>query len=295
MKPAPFSYVRPATVDEALAVLAADPHAKVLAGGQSLVPLLSMRLAQPSTLVDINGLAALASVRTDESGVRIGALARHRQVEADADAWRAQPLLRQALRLVAHPTIRNRGTTLGSVVHADPAAEMPAVVALLGAHVVAASVAGRREVAAADLFVGPLESSLRPDELALELVVPACPPRTGTAIDEVARRHGDYAMCGVAAVVSVGPSGAIETVRAAYLAVSPTPHVLDLSEAFVDGTASERNLDAAAEIASGALDPDSDIHGTADYRRHLAGVLTRRVVRDASARAAAAEPEGAAR
>ncbi|KAA1422639.1 xanthine dehydrogenase family protein subunit M [Mumia zhuanghuii] len=293
MKPAPFSYVRPATIDEALATLAADPHAKVLAGGQSLVPLLSMRLAQPSTLVDINGLSELAFVRTDESGVRIGALARHRQVEDDGDAWRAQPLLRQALRLVAHPTIRNRGTTLGSVVHADPAAEMPAVAVLLGARVVAASVDGRREIDAADLFVGPLESALRSDELALEMVVPANPPRTGTAIDEIARRHGDFALCGVAAVVSVGENGAIETVRASYLAVAPTPHVLDLSEAFVDGTASDRNLDAAAEIASGALDPDADIHGTADYRRHLSGVLTRRVVRDAYTRATAPDAQGA--
>lgn len=293
MKPAPFSYVRPSTLDEALAVLAADPHAKVLAGGQSLVPLLSMRLAQPSTLVDINGLPELAYVRTDEDGVRIGALARHADVEADVDAWRAQPLLRQALRLVAHPTIRNRGTTLGSVIHADAAAEMPAVVSLLGGTVLVASVDGRRTIDAADLFAGPLESTLAPKEVALELQVPALGPRTGSAIDEVARRHGDYALCGVATLVSVSEKGAIETVRASYLSVSLTPLVLDLSEAFADGTASEANLDAAAQIAAAGVDPETDIHATADYRRHLAGVLTRRVVRDAYARAVAPDPEGA--
>lgn len=293
MKPAPFSYVRPSTLDEALAVLAADPHAKVLAGGQSLVPLLSMRLAQPSTLVDINGLPELAYVRTDEDGVRIGALARHADVEADVDAWRAQPLLRQALHLVAHPTIRNRGTTLGSVVHADAAAEMPAVVSLLGGTVLVASVDGRRTIDAADLFAGPLESTLATTEVALELQVPALGARTGSAIDEVARRHGDYALCGVAALVSVSEKGAIETVRASYLSVSLTPLVLDLSEAFADGTASEANLDAAAQIAAAGVDPETDIHATADYRRHLAGVLTRRVVRDAYARAVAPDPEGA--
>ncbi|QMW67290.1 xanthine dehydrogenase family protein subunit M [Mumia sp. ZJ1417] len=293
MKPAPFSYVRPATLDEALAVLAADPHAKVLAGGQSLVPLLSMRLAQPSTLVDINGLAELAYVRTDEDGVRIGALARHADVESDADAWRVQPLLRQALRLVAHPTIRNRGTTLGSVVHADAAAEMPAVVSLLGAKVLVASTEGRRTIDATDLFIGPLECTVRTSEVALELQVPALGARTGSAIDEVARRHGDYALCGVASVVSVGQTGAIETVRASYLSVSLTPLVLDLSEAFIDGTASDANLEAAVEIATAGVDPDTDIHATADYRRHLAGVLTRRVVRDAYSRAVAPDPEGA--
>ncbi|MDD9347265.1 FAD binding domain-containing protein [Mumia sp.] len=293
MKPAPFSYVRPATLDEALDVLGSDPHAKVLAGGQSLVPMLSMRIASPTTLVDINGLAELAYVRTDEDGVRIGALARHVDVETDVDAWRVQPLLRHALRLVAHPTIRNRGTTLGSVVHADAAAEMPAVAALLDAAVTVASTRGRRTIEAADLFVGPLECTVRPAELALELQVPALRPGSGAAIDEVTRRHGDYALCGVAAVVSVGGAGAIERVRASYLSVSPTPLVLDLSEAFVDGSASDANVDAAAEIATGAVDPETDIHGSADYRRHLAGVLTRRVVRAAHARATASDAQGA--
>ncbi|KHL08255.1 carbon-monoxide dehydrogenase medium subunit [Mumia flava] len=283
MKPAPFSYLRPTTLEEALSALAADPDAKVLAGGQSLVPLLSMRLAHPSALVDINGLDELAYVRSDEDGVRIGALARHADVESDDSAWRVQPLLRQALGLVAHPTIRNRGTTVGSLVHADAAAEMPAVATLLGARLLVASSEGRRTIDAEDLFIGPLESTLRHDELALELQVPALPARSGTAIDEVARRHGDYALCGVASVVSVGDSGAIESVRAAYLSVSLTPLVVDLSEAFADGTASDANLAAAGEIATGAVDPETDIHASADYRRHLAGILTRRVVARAHA------------
>ena len=161
-----FRSARPASLAEALEVLAATPDAKVLAGGQSLVPLLSMRLAAPGTLVDINGIPGLAYVRSGDDGVRVGALARHADVEADPEARRVQPLLSKALRMVAHPTIRNRGTTVGSVVHADAAAEMPAVLALLGGTVTAASTGGTREVGAADLFVGPLESSLRHDEIA---------------------------------------------------------------------------------------------------------------------------------
>ena len=165
MKPAPFEFARPASLQEALEVLAANPGAKVLAGGQSLIPLLSMRLAAPDMLVDINGIPELASVRSDDDGVRVGALARHAEVEADPDARRVQPLLSRALRMVAHPTLRNRGTTVGSVVHADAAAEMPAVLALLGGTVTAASTAGTREIAADERFVGrppTRESTCRP-------------------------------------------------------------------------------------------------------------------------------------
>ena len=160
MKPAPFVYHAPETLGEALAVLAEVGHdGKVLAGGQSLVPLLSMRLASPAHVVDINRLPDLAYVTVGDDAVRVGALARHAQVERDAEAAVAQPLLREALRLVAHPVVRNRGTTVGSIVHADPAAEMPAVLALLGGEIEVASSAGRRMIAAVDLFVGPLEST----------------------------------------------------------------------------------------------------------------------------------------
>ena len=282
MKPAPFEFARPASLGDALEVLAANPGAKVLAGGQSLIPLLSMRLAAPSMLVDINALSELAYVRSDDDGVRVGALARHAEVEADPDARRVQPLLSQALRMVAHPTIRNRGTTLGSVVHADAAAEMPAVLALLGGTVTAASTSGTREIPADQLFVGPLESSLRHDEIATEAFFPALRPGQGVACEELSRRHGDYALCGVLALVDLSEG----TARAGYFSVCDVPTVVDLGPALGEvGTEPfvEERLAAAAELALGALDPADDIHATADYRAQLARTLTRRVVAAAHA------------
>ncbi len=276
MKPAPFAYVRPQSLSDALAALAEAPDAKVLAGGQSLVPLLSMRLAAPGTLVDINGLPGLADVTVTDDGVRIGALARHADVLASADVRRVQPLVTMALENVAHPTIRNRGTTVGSLVHADAAAEMPVVLMLLGGSVEVESAArGRRTIPAEELFLGPLESSVGHDEIAVGAFFPALAKGGGVAFEEIARRHGDYALCGVAALVDG------DTVRAGYLSVSDVPTVVDLS-----GVAEERWGDAALE----QLDPADDIHATADYRAHLARVLTARVVRaaydDAKARAA---------
>ncbi len=282
MKPAPFDLARPASLAQALEVLAANPGAKVLAGGQSLIPLLSMRLAAPGMLVDINAIPELAYVRSDDDGVRVGALARHAEVEADPDARRVQPLLSQALRMVAHPTIRNRGTTVGSVVHADAAAEMPAVLALLGGSVSAASTDGTREIAAADLFVGPMESSLRHGEIATEAFFPALRPGQGVACEELSRRHGDYALCGVAALVDLSEG----TARAGYFSVCDVPTVVDLGPAL--GVVGRKPLDddrlsAAAELALGSLDPADDIHATADYRAQLARTLTRRVVAAAHA------------
>ncbi|HKE71262.1 MAG TPA: xanthine dehydrogenase family protein subunit M [Nocardioidaceae bacterium] len=275
MKPAPFEYVRPRTADEAVAALTEAADAKVLAGGQSLIPLLSMRLAAPTTLVDLNGVDELAYVRTDDDCVRIGAMARHAQVEHDAAATARQPLLRQALTLVAHPTIRNRGTTVGSIAHADPAAELPAVLAVLGGTLTCRSASGTREITASECFVGPLESALRPDELATEIRLPALGPTSGTAIREVARRHGDYALVGVAAVVDVdGDDDGVASARAGYFSVADTPVVLDLTDTVDAGP----SWDRAAEHAMAALDPLGDIHASADYRRHLIGVLTRQAL-----------------
>ena len=240
-----------------------------------------MRLAAPSTLVDINGLSELAYVRTDETGVRIGALARHAEVERDPDARRVQPLLSQALRMVAHATVRNRGTTVGSLVHADASAEMPVVLRLLEGTVTVASTSGTRTIAADDLFVGPLETTLRPDEIATEAWFPALPDDAGVAFDEIARRHGDYALCGVAALVRVDDAGTPTSVRAGYLSVSELPTVVDLTPVFGSANPTDAELDAAADVALEQLDPEGDIHATADYRRQLARVLTRRVVRRA--------------
>ncbi|WP_182523965.1 FAD binding domain-containing protein [Nocardioides dongkuii] len=266
MKPAPFAYHRPASLDEALTTLAGDPHAKVLAGGQSLVPLLSMRLAQPSALVDLAGIPGLDGIEVDEHGVRVGALARHSAVLASADVRRVQPLVGLALAHVAHATIRNRGTTVGSVVHADAAAEMPAVLALLGGSVEAASVRGTRTIAADELYLGPLESSLAPDEIATSAWFPALPPGAGVAFEEVARRQGDYALAGVAAVAD--DAG----VRAGYLSVCEVPTVVDLTDVPAGGR---------GDAALARLDPAEDIHATAAYRSQLVRVLTERVVESA--------------
>lgn len=270
MKPAPFAFVRPRGLQHALEALAADPGAKVLAGGQSLVPLLNMRLAAPSTLVDINALPDLDHVRVDESGVHVGALARHTDVLAAPDVRRVQPLVSLALSHVAHATIRNRGTTVGSIVHADAAAEMPMVLALLGGSVTVASTAGTRTIPAADLFAGPMESTLRHDEIALEAFFPALAPGEGVGFEELARRHGDYALCGVGAVLRLDGER-IASARVGYLSVSDTPTVLDVSA----------DPDAAAELALSHLDPVDDIHATAAYRTQLVRTLTGRVVRAA--------------
>ena len=279
MKPPRFAYHAPASLDEALATLAELGHdAKVLAGGQSLVPILNMRLAAPDHLVDINRLTELAYVRTADDGVRVGALARHAEVEADEQAAQRVPLLRQGLRLVAHPTIRNRGTTVGSLAHADPSGEMTAVLALLGGSVELARPGSRRTVAAADFFLAPLESAVEPGELAVSAWFPAPPERTGTAFVEVARRHGDYALCGVAAAVTLDADGVVATARAAYLSVSPVPLVLDLSEAVAGQHPDAADWTPAAELARADVDPEGDIHASAEYRRHLAGVLTGRAL-----------------
>ncbi len=240
MKPAPFDYLRPGSLAEAAAALAGEPNAKVLAGGQSLVPLLSMRLAAPSMLVDINGLPDLSAIEVTDDGVRIGALARHADVLASADAMRVQPLLAMALSHVAHATIRNRGTTVGSIIHADAAAEMPAVLALLGGSVEVESSSGRRTISADELFVGPLETSLQHDEIAVAAYFPALPSGAGVAFDEIARRHGDYAMCGVAALVRV-EGGSVVEARAGYLSVNDTPEVVDLTKCSPAGSTTSRS------------------------------------------------------
>jgi carbon-monoxide dehydrogenase medium subunit len=271
MKPAPFAYLRPATLEEALAALAGEQGAKVLAGGQSLVPLLSMRLAAPSMLVDINALPDLGHVRVAEDGVRVGALARHAEVLASAEAAQAQPLLAMALSHVAHPTIRNRGTTVGSIVHADAAAEMPMVLRLLEGSVDVASVRGRRTIPAAELFAGPLESTLAHDEIAVEAFFPGLAPGAGVAFQEIARRQGDYALVGVAAHVETDGE-TVTRARVGFVSVSDVPVVVDVTDAVQDPAGDP----AATALAE--LDPAEDIHATAAYRTHLVKVLAPRVL-----------------
>jgi carbon-monoxide dehydrogenase medium subunit len=314
VKPPPFGYARPQSVPEALAALAAlGPEAKVLAGGQSLLPLLSMRLAAPSHLVDINRLTELAYVRVADGEVpasaagagpgpaagagrlvRVGALARQAEVLADAAAARVQPLLAKALRFVAHPAIRNRGTVVGSLVHADPAGELPAVLALLGGTVRVAGPGGERAVAASEFFLGPLESDVQPGELATEAVFPALTPGTGTGFAELSRRRGDYAVCALAALAGLRDDGRVAHARAAYLPVGPRPVLVDLTEAVAGLPGDARDFGVAAALARARVEPVSDLHASAAYRRHLAGVLTERALREALAEARARQPGGVA-
>ncbi|UQX90080.1 xanthine dehydrogenase family protein subunit M [Jatrophihabitans telluris] len=286
MKPAAFDYSRPDTLADALDVLAQrGSDGKVLAGGQSLLPILSMRLAAPKYLIDINRVAGLDGIGVDSAGVRIGALVRHAALERHRDAMRSQPLLSMALRFVAHPTIRNRGTSLGSIVHADPAGELPAVLAVLSGTVTLMSSRGRRTVAASDFFAGPLESTIEPGELAVEAFFPGLAAGSGVAFAEVSRRHGDYAMCGVAARVSLDDDRRVAEARVAYLSMAGTPLVLDLSPALA-GRGYDSDLPDLEEAVDAGVDPEADIHASAAYRRQLARVLTRRTVAEAARHAA---------
>ncbi|MDI2124728.1 FAD binding domain-containing protein [Yinghuangia seranimata] len=296
MKPPAFKYHAPASLAEALDALDAVGHdGKVLAGGQSLIPILNMRLAAPAHLVDINRLSELAYVRTEPGGVTVGALARHADVERDADAYAAVPLLRQGLRLVAHPVIRNRGTTVGSLAHADPSGEMTAVLALLGGSVDLVRKGASRTVGAEDFFAGPLESCIEPGEMAVSAYFPRLAGRTGTEFVEAARRHGDYAMCGVAAAVTLDDDLRVTRARAAYLSVSPVPLVLDLTEAVHGATPATARWADAAALAVLSIEPEPDIHATAEYRAHLARVLTERALRAAAQRATSTDVERTSR
>jgi carbon-monoxide dehydrogenase medium subunit len=287
VKPAPFRYADPDTLDEALAVLAAEGDgAKVLAGGQSLLPLLSMRLAAPTTLVDINRVPGLDAVDASGDGVRVGALVRHAALLTDGPAAQVQPLLARATASVAHPAIRNRGTTVGSIAHADPSGELTAVLALTGGSVTVAAAAGSSTVGWADLFVGPLETSVHGPAVVTSAFFPAMGPRSGTAFAEVARRRGDYAVCGAAAVVTLDGDRRVASARTAYLSVGPVPEVHDLTDAVGGKPVDSADWAAAGALARGLVDPDPDIHASADYRRLLVGVLTGRTLAAAGLEAA---------
>lgn len=286
MKPAPFAHHAPRSVEEAVSVLAEVGHdGKILAGGQSLIPILNMRLASPAHIVDINRVTGLDGVDVGPDHVRVGALVRHAQLERHEDAYAALPLLRQALVNVAHPAIRNRGTTVGSIAHADAAGEMPAILVLTDGVVEAAGPRGSREIAARDFFEGPLETSLAEDEMAVAVRFRRFAPGTATAFAESARRHGDYAMAGVAAAVTAA-DGVITAASASFVSVTDVPTVLDLTDVLAGQETDAADWSAAAEAVRAHIEPEGDIHATADYRRMLAGELARRVLRQAAENAA---------
>ncbi|SNS96026.1 FAD binding domain-containing protein [Rhodococcoides kyotonense] len=280
MKPSPLTYHRPTTVEEACRILSEVSHeGKVMAGGQSLVPLLSMRLAAPAHIVDIGAVRDLDAVTVSPEAVEFGALVTHSALYDHAEAREVQPLLSRGLNLVAHPTIRNRGTTVGSIVHADPSAEMPAVLSLLGGQVTVTSVRGHRVIDASDLFAGPLESTLESDEIALSVSVPSAREGVGTAIDEIARRHGDYALVGVVAQVEV-VDGYVLSARMTYISAGELGTVVDYSDALAGASATDERdplWRAVGDIARDTIETDADIHATAAYRSQLVSALTSRV------------------
>jgi carbon-monoxide dehydrogenase medium subunit len=290
MKPAPFDYVAPRSLEEALDALAhGGPDAKVLAGGQSLVPLLNFRLAKPSLLVDLNRVAELAYLSPRDRGVAIGAMTRQASVERNPELARSQPLLIEAIRWVGHAAIRARGTVGGSLAHADPAAELPAVAVCLDAQLRVVGPRGARTVAAEDFFRGYLTTVLEPDEILTEAWLPPVLPSTGQAWLEFARRHGDFALAGVA--VSLLLEGdEVRTARIVLTGVGGRPVRAREAETLLVGGSVPERASAAANAARSAIDPDADIHASKEYRTHLAGVLTERAIKLAHERALAGAP-----
>jgi len=293
VKPAAFTYYDPTTTAEALALLGElSEDAKVMAGGQSLMPMMNMRLARPAAIIDINRVSELAYLNETQDGLSIGALTRQRAVERSVAVKQRFPLLAEAILSIGHPPIRARGTIGGSLAHADPAAELPAVLLALDGWVQASSARGTRQIAAADLFVGPLATSLEPDELLTEAYFPALPPGTGTAFLEVTRRHGDFALVGVAACLTLDQQGVCTRVSIALLGAGDTQTRASEAEACLLGqSVSEPAIEAAGAAAMASLEPMGDIHASSAYRKQVAGVLTRRALGIAWERAKGASYE----
>ena len=289
MKPASFEYYAPRTVDEALAHLAKYGYdAKALAGGQSLVPMMNFRLVQPAVLVDLNNIPELAFINPDEDGgLRLGAMVRHHRVEIDPLVEERAPLLHETMPHIAYPQVRNRGTFGGSVSHADPSAELASVSVALNGSFRLRSQNGERWIPASEFFIGLFTTVLEPDELLVEVALPAMPTRSGWSFMEVARRPHDFALAGVAAVVSLDENDRCEQARIVFLSGGDSPMIAHQAAESLKGQAPmQESIQAAAETAaSEEIDPSSDIHATVEFRRHLANVLCRRALEQAFQRA----------
>ena len=290
MKPPRFEYAAPQKTDEAVALLSQHgDRAKVLAGGQSLVPLLNFRLARPEVLVDVNRVAELAYVRPLQSGVAIGALTRQHALERAEVIRTKLPIVAEACRLIGHLPIRHRGTVGGSLAHADPASELPAVMVALEAELTVARRGGQRTLPADQFFTGMLTTALAPDELLTEVRVPGLPPRTGGAFIEIARRAGDFALVGIAALVTLDDAGRVTRARLALCGAGPTPIRAREAERVLAGERPDaRTLDEAAEQIAAATDPPSDIHASAAFRKKLARHVGRQAIELAIRRAGGA-------
>jgi len=269
VKPAPFAYAKARSLDHAIALLDGAPEARILAGGQSLMPALNMRLSAPSLLVDINRISELSQITQRNGQLEFGALARHAEAEHSRLVAQLAPLIAKALPHIAHPAIRNRGTIGGSIALADPAAELPACLLALGGEIEIASRAGRRTVAADAFFKGLFETALSPGEIITTIRIPAAQPQDRFGFAELARRHGDYALVGLAAAARAKP----RVLRLAYFGVGTTPIRARAAEAALE----RGDIDAAVAAVASDLDPNGDVHASAAAKRHLAGVLLRRV------------------
>jgi carbon-monoxide dehydrogenase medium subunit len=285
LKPPPFAYADPRTVPEALEILArSGDEGKILAGGQSLVPLLNMRLAQPQVLVDLNRIGELAYIREETRagvpGIAIGAMTRHRTVEHSSEIAERLPLLAEGIPWVGHPQIRNRGTIGGSIAHADPAAELPLIFRVLDGTATVQSVRGERAIPARDFFAYTFTPAIEPHELLAAVWFPYSPPRTGQAFLEVARRHGDFALVAVGVSLTLDAHNVVTDGRIAVGGAAPVPARAADAEAAIRGERPSLDLfREAGRLAAQAMEPTSDVHADAEYRRDVAGTLTYRALK----------------
>jgi CO/xanthine dehydrogenase FAD-binding subunit len=283
MKPAPFKYIAATSLEHALSLKAEHgDDAKFLAGGQSLIPTMNFRLARPAVLIDINEIRELAGIRPSPAATRIGPLTRYRALQRDAALAHLFPLIAEALPHIAHPQIRNRGTIGGNLSHADPASELPMIALALGARFQVRTATQHRWIEASDFFVGALTTDLKPDEMLVEIELPLPKPRTGCCFMEIARRRGDFAIVGVAAMMMIGERDECTHVRLSFCGVGETP--VDASSAanvLVGHTPSEDAIRGVAATVQTMIEPSGSVHATADYQRHVAGVLTERALQTA--------------
>ena len=288
MKPAPFEYHIPDSLEQALDLMSQNADAaKILAGGQSLVPAMNFRVAQPAILIDLNSVAELSFIREAGETIRVGAMTRERHLEFDSSIAKRVPLLTEATPFIAHPQIRNRGTIGGSIVNADPAAELPVLMLALDARLKARSAVGERWINAQEFFTGMFTTALEPDEILVEIELPFMPPQTGWSFMEVAPRAGDYAMMGVAALVTLDESGKCKRAKLVYLNAGEGPvdarEAAQLLEAEVP---TDQMIESAAALASEReINPFGNMHASADFQRHLANVLTKKALKQAFQRA----------
>ncbi|HZM25227.1 MAG TPA: xanthine dehydrogenase family protein subunit M [Anaerolineales bacterium] len=288
MKPAPFEYHAPDSIEQAVELYSQySGEAKILAGGQSLVPAMNFRVVQPSVLVDLNRVGELSYIREDKDVLRIGSMSRERHLEFDPLIPKWAPLLAEAVHFIAHPQIRNRGTIGGSIVNADPAAELPVLMVALNARLKAKNKSGERWIGAPDFFVGMFTTALELDEILVEIELPLSAPRTGWSFMEVAPRAGDYAMMGVAALVTVDEAGKCKGAKLVYLNAGEGPVEAKEAEKLLEGkTLNDELIESAASKASQEeINPFGNIHASSEFQRHLANVLTKKALKQALQRA----------